>query len=237
MNRKPDHGKRDDDEIVLSSFDSTRAMRGVFVHRRGEQPEDEDKVAKFWQSCGIEVEHLETERDLFSGMPDFRLFRDGRPFAYCEVKTIWRHTRSIRILHDEKPIDERVEVSAAPVEERLTGDLVSAVRQLQYQNADHKLFNLVVLVNRDENANPEMVAALLSSVEGLESAALPPGARRKEGLQEFRREIDLCLWASPSAGGGLIVERCFLLNPGLRSFAEEITGLRGDKLISLEPAA
>jgi len=56
-------------------------------------------------------------------------------------------------------------------------------------------------------------------------------------LANFRQCIDFCLWANPQADGKLSIERCFLFNPSLRSFAEEITGLRGNKLISLEPAA
>jgi hypothetical protein len=58
-----------------------------------------------------------------------------------------------------------------------------------------------------------------------------------EEIQRFRRNVDLCLWANPGSNGELLIEGCVLFNPCLRSLAEEIAGLRGSKLIPLEPAA
>jgi hypothetical protein len=239
MNRNLNRGKKNDDDIVPSAFDHTKAMRGVFAHRQGEQTEDERRVAEFWQMRALEVESLEPARDLLSRQPDLRLSRGGQPFAYCEVKTVWRHTTSVRILHEDRPVEERVEVSRATVEERLTADLVTAIRQLHYANPDHALLNFVVLVNQDADATLDCLTSVLNrdlSMRG-KGVAAKHAARTAEELEQFRRNVDLCLWAISAAKGGLHVEGCFLFNPSLRSFAEEISGLRGDKLISLEPAA
>ena len=237
MNPSLDHGKVDDDEIVLPSFDPAKAMRGVFAHRRGEQPEDERRVAEFWESRGFAVEPLEQSRDLFSRLPDLRLLRDGQLFAYCEVKTVWRHTREIRILHEDRPVEERLELSTVPAEERFSTDLVTAIRQLNYTNSDHTLMNFVVLVNRDPEATPALLAKLF--------AKRPPSSKRGlqdkqeswtvEAIQDFRCKVDLCLWIDGLAG--FSVTGYFVGNPSLREQAAGIAGLDLDKLLLLEPAA
>jgi hypothetical protein len=239
MNRNVNRGQKNDDDIVLPAFDRTKAMRGVFAHRQGEQPEDERRAAEFWQMRAFEVESLEPTRDLLSRQPDLRLSRGGQPFAYCEVKTVWRHTTNVRILHEDRPVEERVEVSCATVDQRITADLVTAIRQLHYANPDHALLNFVTLVNQDAEATPGCLTSVLNhdlSTRG-KGIAAKRAARTAQEIEQFRRDVDLCLWTIPAANGGLHVEGCFLFNPSLRSFAEEISGLRGDKLISLEPAA
>jgi len=227
------------DNIAPPSFDRTKGMRGSFAHRRGEQPEDERRSAEFWEARDLSVERLEISRGWFSRQPDLRLLRDGAPFAYCEVKTIWRHVTKTRILHEDGPVEERVEVTKATVEERLTTDLVSAIRQLRYANPDHLLLNIVLLVSHDAEASPDCVESVLNRPPRPKGRGLAAkrATREYEELEQFRRDVDLCLWANPAAKKGLLIERCFLFNPTLRSFAEEITGLRGTKLVSLEPAA
>jgi hypothetical protein len=213
-------------------------LRGAFVHRMGEDPEDERIAAQFWTHHGFTVESLEDPTERFSRRPDLRLLRDCVPWAYCEVKTVWQHRRSMRILHSDGE-EVRTESTGRSVEERISGDIVTANRQLHAANPDRALLNLVLLVNRD----PEASLLTLSHV----LAAQPPRAGRSlkarreamlaEEIQRFRKTVDLCLWTMPAANGELLVEGCFLFNPNLRSFAEEITGMRGDKVISLEPAA
>ena len=216
-----------------------RPLRGVFVHRMGENADDERRVAEFWREHGLRVDAIEDPRERFSKLPDLRLSYDGAPWAYCEVKTIVRHSWKVRILHDDQTIEERVEESKKSVIERMTGDLVTAARQLKAGNPDHALLNFVVLVNRDAEASPTLLAQLFSASSASPGRSLKARreARLAEEMQGFRRSVDLCLWVKPTAEEKLHVESCLLLNPALLSFAEEVTGLRGDKLISLHPAA
>jgi hypothetical protein len=205
----------------------------------GENAADERRVAEFWRKHGLRADAIEDPRERFSKLPDLRLSNDGAPWAYCEVKTIARHFWKVRILHDDQPIEERVEESKKSVIERIAGDLVTAARQLKAGNPNHALLNFVVLVNRDAEASPTLLTQLFSAPHASPGRSLK--ARHEAGLakeiQGFRRNVDLCLWVKPAAEEKLDVEACLLLNHGLLSFAEEVTGLRGDKLISLEPAA
>jgi len=214
-------------------------LRGFFVHRMGENAADERKVAEFWSAYRLGVDAIEDPSQRFSKLPDLCLSYDGAPWAYCEVKTIARHSWKVRILHDGRPAEERVEESGKSVIERITGDLITAARQLKSGNPDHALLNFVVLVNRDAEASPSLLANLFSEKPASAGRSLKARheARMAAELQSFRNIVDLCLWANPVTEERLTVEACLLLNPNLLSFAEEITGLRGDKLISLDSAA
>jgi hypothetical protein len=205
----------------------------------GENAADERQVAEFWRAHRLGVDAIEDTKERFSKLPDFRLSYDGAPWAFCEVKTIAQHSWKVRILHDGKPPEERVEDSRKSVIERIAGDLVTAARQLKAGNPDHALLNFVVLVNRDRESSPALLTQLLSTPHAASGRTLKDrrAARLAEEVLGFRRDVDLCLWLSPTAGERLVVESCLLLNPALLSFAEEITGLRRDKLISFEPAA
>jgi hypothetical protein len=225
----------------LSSFavGADAPLRGVFVHRMGENAADERRVAEFWRAHRLGADAIEDPLQRFSRLPDLRLSYDGAPWAYCEVKTIARHSWKVRILHDDRPPEERVEETGKSVVERIAGDLITAARQLKAGNPDHALLNIVVLVNRDAEASPSLLAQLLSAkpASGSRGIKARHEARLADELRSFRKNVDLCLWVNPAAEERLIVEACLLLNPNLLSFAEEITGLRGDKLISLDPAA
>ena len=224
-----------------SSFDlaANAPLRGAFVHRMGENAADERHVAEFWRAHRLGVDAIEDPHQRFSQLPDLRLSYDGAPWAYCEVKTIARHSWKVRILHDGRPPEERVEETTKSVVERITGDLITAARQLKAGNPDHVLLNFVVLVNRDAEASPDILTHLFAAKPASAGRSLKARhqTRLANGLQTFRGNVDLCLWANPAAEDRLIVEACLLLNPNLLSFAEEITGLRGDKLISFDSAA
>jgi hypothetical protein len=205
----------------------------------GENAADERQVEEFWRKHGLRVDAIENPSERFSKLPDLRLSYGGSPWAYCEVKTIARHFWKVRILHDDQPIEERVEESEKSVIERVTGDLVTAARQLKAGNPDHALLNFVVLVNRDAEASPTLLTQLFSAPPSSPGRSLKERreALLAEEMQGFRRNVDLCLWVIPADGEKLQIEACLLLNPALLSFAEQVTGLRGDKVISLDPAA
>jgi hypothetical protein len=219
--------------------DAEQPLRGVFVHRRGEDTADEKMLANFWQARGLEVDALENPADRYSRLPDLRLSRDSAPWAYCEVKTVLRHSWTVRILHDDRPIEERREVTSQTVNERVKMDLIMAARQLNAGNPGHALLNFVVLINRDPDASPAVLARVFATQSTGHGRGLAArrAARLAQEVQSFRRNVDLCLWAKPESNGKLVMESCLLFNPALRSFAEEVTGLRGKKLVSLEPAA
>ena len=214
-------------------------LRGAFVHRMGENLDDERMAAKFWTSRGFEAESIEDSSDHFSRRPDLRLLRDGKPWAYCEVKTVWRHRWTVHILHEDRAEEMHTELSKKSVEERISGDLVTAARQLRAENSDHALLNIVLLINRDPDASLQILSRVLT--------AQPPKVRRSlkarhdamlaEDVQQFRHTVDFCLWANAAEDRELAVEGYFLFNPGLRKIVGGLNGLGKDKLVSLEPAA
>lgn len=238
MNPSLAHGSsKDTDEIAPSPVDFSKGMRGIYAHRLGENLEDEQKVAGYWQGLGFAVESLEGGNDRFSRWPDLRLLRNGNPVAYCEVKTLQRHRHHISILHEDRKVEERLQPSSAPVEERLSTDLVTAIRQLNYANADHALLNFVVLVNRDPESAPALLTKLFA--RQMPSSKRSLKARHEswtvEAIQDFRRKVDLCLWVDGLSG--FSVTGYFVGNPSQREHVARLTGLGFEKLLPLEPAA
>jgi hypothetical protein len=227
-----DYGK------ILSATKDSKILRGAFVHRRGEYAEDERRVAEYWRANGFMVEALEDPYERFSRLPDFRLYREGHPWAYCEVKTVWRHSWAVRILHQDRPAEEHLEVSDKPVEERLSGDLVTAIRQLRSGNPDHALLNIVVLVNRDEEASLAGLVQLFSAQTAFNNHSHRDrqAARLAVEIQNFCRDVDLCIWAAEQADGMLSVEAYFSFNAALQEQVEKMIGIGDEKLIVLDPA-
>jgi hypothetical protein len=225
------------DDASLPALDFSKAMRGVYAHRMGENFEDERRAAEFWQGLGFAVESIESANDRFSRRPDLLLLQHGKPVAYCEVKTIQPHRHHIRILHEDREVEERTELSAVSVEERLSTDLVTAIRQLNYVNLDHALLNFAVLVNRDPEATPTMLAKLFAKQPPVSRRTLQ--ARRAawmvQAIQDFRCKVDLCLWVDGLSGFSVIAH--LVGSPSLRDKVEKLTGLGLENIPSLETAA
>jgi hypothetical protein len=219
--------------------DKVPIPRGVFAHRRGEAVADERKVVEFWLSCGITAESMEDANERFSSMPDLQLSRDGIPWACCEVKTIWRHRWTVRILHEGRTAEERVEESKASASERISADLITALRQLKAGNPTHALLNIVVLVNRDAEASLGLLSRVLAPAPKITGRTLPAkrAAMLANEMQEFRRCVDMCLWTVEQADGQLAVEGCLLFAAALQEQIANLPGLGFGKQIILDPAA
>ena len=106
------------------SLSQSPILRGAFVHRMGENLDDESMAAKFWTAQGFAVDTLEKPGERFSRRPDLRLLRGGGAWAYCEVKTVWQHRWTAHILHKDRE-EVRNELTNKSVEERIGGDLVT----------------------------------------------------------------------------------------------------------------
>ncbi len=217
----------------------SRILPGAFVHRRGEVEKDEHFVADFWRRSGFEVELIEDPGERFSRLPDLLLSRKGARWAYCEVKTIWRHSWTVRILHDDRPAEERRELTDKPVSERVEGDLVTAIRQLHAANPNHSMLNIVVLINRDPEASIDVLKKVLATrpSSSLRTLKARMHARSAEEIQQFQREVDLCIWMDASGAEEPSLKGYILFRSGARDLTGEIAGLSSGKLISLEPAA
>ena len=239
--------KPSSNEITTSAREPARPdlagrsiLPGAFVHRMGENADDEKNAAEFWRSKGLLVEVLEDANQPYSSLPDLRLSRYGRPWAYCEVKTIWKHTSTIRIHHEKQSVEERRKVIGKTIEERIAADLVTAIRQLKAGNPEHSLLNIVMLIiNKDPEASHELVARLLvrQAQTSRHSLAARRQARINEELHVFRNEVDLCIWVNELDESGFSVEGYFLLNPQFGDRVREIRGLGFKKQIQLDPAA
>lgn len=214
-------------------------LPGAFLHRRGEVQKDEQFVANFWRRSGMGVACIEDPKARYSRLPDLLLLRNGVPWAYCEVKTIWKHSWTVRILHDDRPAEVRREVTDKPVSNRLEGDLLTAVRQLHATNPNHSMLNIVVLVNRDPEASIDVFRKVLATRAPSSRQTLKArmDARAAKEIWQFQKEVDLCIWMSGLGAEDPSVEGYIQFGFGLRDLTQQITGLSSDKSITREPAA
>jgi len=214
-------------------------LRGIFVHKLGEQQADEQAAVDFWRESGFEVELLETGLSRHDVRPDFRLDREGRPWAYCEVKTLWRHTWTTTILHENQPPERQTGFTEKTAEERLSGDLLLALRVLHRTNSDHALPNIILLVNHDPELSPASVARVLAVPPASADANLKSlrDTWMAEELNTFRSEIDLCIWADGLENGRFAVRGYFPTNPELQNRIKQVADQVCERQISLEPAA
>lgn len=214
-------------------------LRGIFVHRLGEQSRDEQAAATFWHANGIEAEALETGLGRHHVRPDLRLSRNGVPWAYCEVKTLWHHRWTVEIRHKDRPAELRSGLTEKSAAERLSGDLSTALRVLQQENAEHALLNIVLLINHDPELSPATAARLLTppDLPAPRNLRERREARATKEMRAFRNVIDLCFWAESKGEGQFALEGYFLTNPELQTRILPIADQVCARRISLEPAA
>jgi hypothetical protein len=216
-----------------------RIRRGAYVHRQGENADDEAKVTEFWRAAGLVVRSLEDPSDRFSSLPDLQLTRKGIPWAYCEVKTIWRHRWTTRIMHEGRSVEESMHVSSLSVEERISGDLVTAFQQLNSTNPHRAMKNVVVLVNRDPEASLPALRRVLASNPKHPGRGIADkrAARMASDIRQFCREVDLCLWSTVRTDGTLVIEAYVLFNTEFEEQLRGIVDLDRVQRLTLDPAA
>jgi hypothetical protein len=223
----------------LAASGAVRRLRGVFLHRQGESPADERRTAEFWEQQGFVVEALEDPAERHSRLPDLKLWRDGKAVAYCEVKTLWRHTWTVRILHEDRQEEIRKEISEKPALKRLSDDLFLTMQQLQSGNPDHALLNFAVLINRDSDLSATSLMELLLQPPPAPSRGLRARlkAQTHEDLQWFKRKIDVCLWIDPVGQEGFAVTAALVRDQPIFETLGNLNFISAEKLILLDPAA
>jgi hypothetical protein len=106
-------------------------------------------------------------------------------------------------------------------------------------NPHHSLFNFVFLVNRDKDASITDLTRIFSAKHSLAGRSLESRRAPKLAaeIQDFRREVDLCTWATVNDERALVVEGYFLFNPELREPVRNFAGLGSATLVPIETAA
>ena len=206
MNRsaKKTEGREELDEMK-PEYDFSAGEQGKHAHLFGEVSEDEALVGSFWREKGLIPERFEKEHTRFSRSPDFKLYKDSRLVAYCEVKTFQHDGWLDKEMEAAKPGELVGGLRQDPIYNRISNAVHTAVKQLESINPDHDVFNILVLVNHDKAAKyADLVSVLTGYWDPLQGIIEKTHTQFSEGrIQAEKRKIDLYVWLKTASGGQL----------------------------------
>ncbi|MDP3859810.1 MAG: hypothetical protein Q8Q73_18780 [Stagnimonas sp.] len=126
--------------------------------------------------------------------PDFKLMKDSKLCGYCELKSP-RDDWVFEFPDDIKPGESVSKTRPSPTSNNLARQIESAVEQFDAVNPDHKLPNVLAIVN---HAAGRTRSDLHITVTGIQ---VPDGPRlytlkpdRQKQVWEATRRVDLFLW-------------------------------------------
>jgi hypothetical protein len=187
--------KQIDDSLELSAdIDFRGGERGKYAHRFGEVERDEELAAQYLVGQGFRVARIGADR--FAKTPDFRLLKDGKLVAYCEVKTFERDVWLDRMLVEAPSGSLAGGARPDPVYNRISNAIHTAAKQLASANQDHGMLNILVLMNRDNRAKyQDLVSVTTGKWDPLAGIHDKTHEQLSEGrIREEKSQIDLYVW-------------------------------------------
>jgi hypothetical protein len=113
-----------------------------------------------FKESGIVLERFNRHETLAGRTPDFKIMRDGKLFAFCEVKSPrddWLEEPSGRLVGGARP---------DPTFNRIARHIGKAASQFHAVNADHALPNILVFVNHaDASHRNDLIETLTGTFE------------------------------------------------------------------------
>jgi hypothetical protein len=129
--------------------------------------------------------------------PDFKLTKGSELCGYCELKSP-RDDWVFEFPDDFKPGESVTETRPSPTSNNLARQIESAVEQFDAANPDHKLPNVLVIVNHAPGRTRSDLHVTLTGIQ------VPDGPRlftlkpeRQKQIGEAARRVDLFLWIDP----------------------------------------
>lgn len=230
MNRSAKKFEQPDEfEEMRAEYDFKGGERGRHAHLFGEVSEDENLVAAFWKEKGFDPQRFEKAETRFAKSPDFRLYKDSRLVAFCEVKTFQHDAWLDKKLAEAGPGELVGGLRPDPIFNRISNVVHTAAKQLEAVNPNHELLNFLVLVNRDKSAKAiDLDSVLTGYLDPLHGVFERTHTQFSEGrIREEKRKIDLYSWMTPTSDGRLACKRLF--------FGSNKTSDQVCKLIGVNP--
>jgi hypothetical protein len=147
-----------------------------------------------FQPSDVVLQPFSKEERANGKTPDFKLMKESKLCGYCELKSP-RDDWVFEFPGDIKPGESVAETRPSPTSNNLARQIESAVEQFDAVNPDHKLPNVLVIVN---HAAGRTRSDLHVTVTGIQ---VPDGPRlytlkpdRQKQVWEAARRVDLFLW-------------------------------------------
>ena len=139
-----------------------------------------------------------TKEEMAKGKtPDFKLLKGSELRGYCELKSP-RDDWVFEFPNDIKPGESVTETRPSPTSNNLARQIESAVEQFDAVNPDHKLPNVLVIVNHAPGRTRSDLHVTLTGIQvpdGPRLFTLKPDRQRQ--ISEAAQRIDLFLWIDP----------------------------------------
>jgi hypothetical protein len=147
-----------------------------------------------FQPSDVVLQPFSKEEKAKGKTPDFKLMKGSELYGYCELKSP-RDDWVFEFPNDTKSSETAAETRPSPTSNNLARQIESAVEQFDAVNPDHKLPNVLAIVN---HAVGRTLSDLHVTVTGIQ---VPDGPRlytlkpdRRKQIWEAARHVDLFLW-------------------------------------------
>lgn len=223
------HEELDD---MKPEYDFSAGERGKHAHLFGEVSEDEALIEIFWREKGFIPERFEKEHTRFSKSPDFKLYKDSKLVAYCEVKTFQHDRWMDKQLNAVKPGEMAGGLRQDPIYNRISNAVHTAAQQFNAVNPNHEVFNFLMLVNHDKAAKyADLVSVLTGYWDPLHGVLEKTHTQFSEGrIREDKRKVDLYLWMKPASDGKLQLAGYFFGNDQSVEPVSQLLGIDRSKI-------
>lgn len=134
--------------------------------------------------------------------PDFKLLKDGKLCAYCEVKSP-TDGDAFDFPKDLLPGEIRVEVKKDPALFNLANHIAKVAKQFEAANPDRTHANILVFVNHAKRKGPNDLRLALEGLRLSDGQRLFPLVNEDDkwevqrGVWDAARSIDLYVWVDP----------------------------------------
>jgi hypothetical protein len=157
----------------------------------------EQFVAEFLARCGLSAGTFSARDRSRSKTPDFKVFKEKQLVFYCEVKSKDEERWLEDLMRQASPRHLAGTLGEDPVSFRLRTYVTQAAQQCSASNPDHRVPNVLAILNDDEaTAFEDLLQFLVRHI---------PDTKR-----DLPSSIDLCLWFERGAAEPQAV----LLKPG-----------------------
>jgi hypothetical protein len=235
----------DRDEDMHPEYDFSKGLRGVHAHRFSKLPSDEAFVLGYWQGQGFEVASYSKQEMRDGKTPDFRLSRGGKEVALCEVKSFQRDAWLEDQLKKAAPGELVGGLRPDPTFNRISNAVHTAFKQFEGVNPDHRLLNILFLVNHDTGAGNDASVSYKDLIRTLTGFEDPLNGRFDLTCAQFsegrisreKGRIDVYLWMDVTKQGSLGKVRYLFGNPDSRQMACDLLRLDPARIVEIPPAA
>jgi hypothetical protein len=175
--------------------DETPQPGGVRADRKSTEGADIKLMQELiFRPSDVVLQPFSKEEKTKGKTPDFKLMKESKLCGYCELKSP-RDDWVFEFPDDIKPGESVTKTRSSPTSNNLARQIESAVEQFDAVNPDHKLPNVLAIVN---HAAGRTRSDLHITVTGIQ---VPDGPRlytlkpdRQKQVWESARRVDLFLW-------------------------------------------